>query len=163
MKLFFTAILAFSLLALPTLDAGRAVGETLSTPRFVSLRSDKVNLRAGPGKQYPVEWVFVRRGLPVEIVKEYGDWRRIRDIDGSEGWVHRSLLSSKRWALVSGATRTLRHAPGENTGPLLRAEAGVLAKLRSCGGDWCRLEIAGRKGWLRRGHIWGAYPNETFE
>ncbi len=130
-------------------------------PRFASLRSDEVNLRAGPGKQYPVEWVFVRRSLPVEVFAEYGQWRKIRDIDGSVGWVHSSLLSAARTVIVADTTRTLRHGPADEARPLLRAEAGVLGKLLACEVAWCRVEIAGEKGWMPRRHLWGVYSDET--
>ena len=132
-------------------------------PRFASLRADEVNLRTGPGKQYPVDWVFLRRALPIEIVADYGHWRKIRDLDGSEGWVHKSLLSGERWAMITGDVRTLLRTPAPNTEPVLRAEAGVLGKLLACKGDWCRLEIAGIKGWLQRSNLWGVYADETVE
>ncbi len=158
------ALVLAALLALAAPAHPRAgTGEDGALPRFASLRSDKVNLRAGPGKQYPVEWVFLRRALPVEIVAEYGQWRKIRDIDGSEGWVHRSLLSSKRWVMIAGAVRTLRRKPEPDAAPVLRAEPGVLARLLSCRGAWCRVEIAEREGWLLRDQIWGVYPAETVE
>ncbi len=143
------------------LVAAAGAQERPPLPRFASLRSDEVNLRAGPGKQYPVEWVFVRRSLPVEVFAEYGQWRKIRDIDGSVGWVHSSLLSTARTVIVADTTRTLRHGPAGEARPLLRAEAGVLGKLLACEVAWCRVEIAGEKGWMQRRHLWGVYADET--
>ncbi len=70
-------------------------------PRFVSLKSDKVNVRAGPTKDHDVTWVYTRSGLPVEITAEFENWRRIRDWEGAEGWVYHSLLSGRRTALVA--------------------------------------------------------------
>ncbi len=147
--------------------AGSAPAQTgaeteLPIPRFVSLRADRVNLRTGPGTRYPVEWIFVQRGLPVEVVAEYDQWRRIRDIDGSDGWVHQSLLSGRRTVIVTGEERTLIRAPGGDERAVVRAEPGVLGELLACEGDWCRLEIAGYKGWLKRTHIFGVYPEEPF-
>lgn len=138
-------------------------GEKAPLPRFAALRSNEVNLRTGPGTQYPVEWVFLRRALPVEIVAEYGQWRKVRDVDGSEGWVHRSLLTGKRWAMITGGVRTLRREPDETSPPVLRAEPGVLGKLLACQGAWCRLEIEGRKGWLPRREVWGVYAGEAIK
>ncbi|MFQ5958572.1 MAG: SH3 domain-containing protein [Alphaproteobacteria bacterium] len=151
-------------LAAVVLGAALAAAEAQEKPplpRFASLRSDEVNLRAGPGKQYPVEWVFVRRSLPVEVFAEYGPWRKIRDIDGSEGWVHSSLLSTLRSVIVADGTRTLRRTPDDGAQPLLRAEAGVLGKLLACERAWCRVEIAGEKGWMPRRHLWGVYAEEV--
>ena len=144
--------------------AGSAAGqERAALPRFASLRSNEVNLRVGPGTHYPVKWVFVRRALPVEIVVEYGQWRKVRDVDGSEGWVHQSLLSRRRSIIVTGEVRTLYRAPDAGAAAELRAEPGVLGRLLTCERAWCRVEIAGAKGWLPREHLWGVYADETVE
>ena len=79
----------------------------LPLPRFVSLRSEEVNLRTGPGVQYPVDWVYKRRNMPVEVLAEFGTWRKVRDIQGTQGWVHQSLLSSNRWVTITGQARTV--------------------------------------------------------
>ena len=143
--------------------AAAAAQDVASVPRFASLRSDEVNLRAGPGKQYPVDWVFTRRALPVEITADYGHWRKIRDIDGSEGWAHQSLLSSRRWVMITGEVRTLLREPKPGAAPVARAEPGVIARLLACQGIWCRIEAEHHKGWLRRGEVWGVYPDEVIE
>ena len=143
--------------------AAAAAQEVGSVPRFASLRSDEVNLRAGPGKQYPVDWVFTRRALPVEITADYGQWRKIRDIDGSEGWAHQSLLSARRRVIISGEIRTLLRAPEPGAAPVARAEPGVIARLLACRGVWCRVEIERYTGWLERRHVWGVYADEVIE
>ena len=132
-------------------------------PRFVSLRSNEVNVRAGPGTRYPISWVFVRQGLPVEIVAEFDNWRKIRDMDGAEGWIHQNLLSRNRFAIVIGAVRTLMRDPEPDSVPVVVAEPGVIAQVLRCREAWCRLEIAGRSGWLLRAHIWGVYPDERID
>ncbi len=152
--------LAMTIAALNAAQAGEGAAPL---PRFASLRAGEVNLRAGPGTQYPVEWVFQRRHLPVEIVVEYEQWRRIRDVDGSEGWVHKSLLSGRRSILVTGGVRTLYAAPDAASAPELKAEPGVVGWLIACDGGWCRVEIAGAKGWLPRAHFWGVYADESVE
>jgi SH3-like domain-containing protein len=129
-------------------------------PRFVSLRADKVNVRAGPGVQYPVVWVFVRRGLPVEIVAEFDLWRKIRDREGVEGWVHRSLLAGTRAVIVTGDTHVLFRDPDARSAPVAQVEAGVVARLLACTVGWCRVKAASHRGWIERAHLWGVYPNE---
>ena len=131
-------------------------------PRFVSLRADKVNLRVGPGVRYPISWIYARKNLPVEIVAEFELWRKIRDREGTEGWVHKSLLSGRRSAIIGRGVQTLyRRAAG--TIPVLRAEGGVQARLLACQKSYCRLRIAGIDGWIERSKIWGVYPNEVFD
>jgi len=128
-------------------------------PRFVSLRADKVNVRAGPGVQYPIAWVFLKRGLPVEVVAEFELWRKVRDSDGAEGWVHRSLLSGQRSAVVRGKSiRVLYRDADPGSVPVARVEPGVVAELLTCLNDWCRIETAGIRGWITRAQLWGVYP-----
>jgi SH3-like domain-containing protein len=132
-------------------------------PRFVSLRADEVNLRTGPGERYPIDWVLVRKGLPVEIVEEFDVWRKIRDFQGSEGWVHQRMLTGARNVLVEGAVRVLHVEPDPASPAAARAEAGVVARLIECRGLWCRVEAQGIKGWLKRDEIWGVYPDEAVQ
>ena len=128
-------------------------------PRFVSLRADKINVRAGPGVQYPIAWVFVRRGLPVEVVAEFELWRKVRDRDGAEGWVHRSLLSGKRSAVVRGKEISVLFRDADSsTVPVARIEPGVVAEIMKCADGWCRVEVAGIRGWIERSRLWGVYP-----
>ncbi len=133
----------------------------LPLPRFVSLRADEVNLRSGPGTQYPIEWIYTRRGLPVEITAEYGNWRRIRDFQGTTGWVHRSLLTGQRTVLVVGDTRILYREADKASRAVLRAEAGVRGLLLNCEEEWCRVAIGETKAYIERTHIWGVYAGET--
>ena len=157
----FRSVFLFGLLIFSA--SAHAVETVAPLPRFAALRSDEVNLRAGPGSQYPVEWVFLRRSLPIEITAEYGHWRKVRDVDGSEGWVHKSLLTGRRSVLVTGAIRTLRRNPEATSAAVAKLEPGVVAILLACGGGWCRIEIDGRKGWLPQQDFWGAYRDEVVE
>ncbi len=144
--------------------SARKIGPSgLALPRFVTLRAAKVNLRTGPGVRYPIEWVYARKGLPLEVIDEFETWRRVRDWQGSEGWVHQSMLSGRRGAMVVGEGRLLRRAPEDGAPGVARAEAGVVARLRACTGGWCRIEVKGFEGWLRQDQIYGAYPDETVE
>tara|TARA_R110000787_G_scaffold145370_3_gene259167 strand:+ start:527 stop:1024 length:498 start_codon:yes stop_codon:yes gene_type:complete len=146
-------------LAQGTLSAFAQTG--LPLPRFASLRASKVHLRTGPGVRYPVEWVYQFRNMPVEILAEFDNWRKIRDWQGSEGWVHRTMLAGKRTALVVGGIQPLRRDPSPDSPLVARAEENVLMDVLECGGDWCRVEAVKTRGWMQRSHFWGVYPTET--
>lgn len=143
--------------------ASRTGPSGLPIPRFVSLGADKVNFRTGPGVRHPVAWVFERKGLPVLVTAEFDYWRKVRDQDGAEGWVHKSLLSGRRTALVVGQVRALRSEPRAEAPVVLRAEPGVIGRLLGCAEAWCRLEIAEVAGWLPRQQIFGALAEERFD
>ncbi len=143
----------------PGSDLPAPSGGTL--PRYVSLRSDEVNLRTGPGVRYPVEWVLQRRHMPVEILAEFENWRKIRDWQGTEGWVHQSMLSGRRYAIATGEVRTVRRQPEANAPAVARLEPGVVVQLMECKDQWCRVDANGFKGWLMRSEFWGVYPNEA--
>ena len=140
------------------------VSETgLPIPRFVSLRSDQVNMRAGPGTRYPITWVYQRTGLPVEIINEFGNWRQIKDPYGSEGWVHHSMLSGARTAIVIKEIQMMYRDPDPESGPLIKVEPGVSGDVIECEAEWCELIIAGRKGWINKEYLWGVYRQEIFD
>ncbi len=146
------------------LAAGPAAAETgLPLPRFVSVRAGEANLRTGPGDQYPIDWVLQRRGMPIEILAEFGHWRKVRDIDGTQGWLHKALLSGERTVLITDEIRTMRREPSDWAPAVARLEPGVVAKVRRCEPEWCELEVADRRGWLRRTEFWGVYPGERIE
>lgn len=170
-----TRFVARSALAGLLLAAGAAHSATqqigtvtgLPVPRFVSLKSDRVNLREGPSKDHRTSWIFQRAGLPVEITAEFDIWRRIRDSEGSEGWVLHSLLSGRRTALVApwrkGEEFPLRASPNTDAAIKARLQSGVIGTLKACNGSWCRLAGEGFDGWLEQQNLWGAYPGEKVE
>ena len=136
----------------------------LPVPRFVSLKSEEVNVRTGPGTRYPIQWVYHRSGLPVEVIEEYDIWRKIRDSDGTTGWVHKTMLDGHRNVVIIGKTAQILRVDGEATAkPILKAEPQVIARLVECEKDWCRIQVSGRKGWIAKKSIWGVYPAEVFE
>ncbi len=141
--------------------AGRTTG--LPVPRFVSLAQNQkeVNVRFGPGRQYPINWVFTRPGIPLEIIAEFDNWRKIRDFEGAEGWILSRLLSGKRTIMIQGANRDLRRRANNQARVLLRAEPGVIGSLLECEESWCQVEIEGRRGWLQRSEFWGTLPDEA--
>lgn len=129
-------------------------------PRFASLHTDKVNLRAGPGDRYPIQWVYIRRDWPVEVLGQFDHWRHVRDWQGTEGWVHEKMIASRRGVVVTGAVHNLRQAPDPNAALVARAEPGVVAQLLECRPGWCRIEAGDITGWIARADIWGVYPSE---
>jgi SH3-like domain-containing protein len=157
---FAPALLAAALVWLPGARAGD-LGAPEKLPRFASLRSSEVNLRVGPGRNYPIEWVLTRKGMPVEILREFEHWRKIRDWQGTEGWVHQRMVSGKREVIVTGAVRALRQRPDAGSAIVARAEPGVLAKLIECRAKWCRIEASDITGWVRRDEVWGVLPDEA--
>ncbi len=136
------------------------IGESgLPLPRFASLASDEVNMRTGPGSQYPVRWVYRRRGLPVKIVAESDQWRQVVDPEGETGWIHSSLLSRRHNVLITGGRVVeIRRSPSGEARILLRAEPGVIAELVSCREGWCLIDLEGDRGWVRRDDLWGVAP-----
>ncbi|MGI8526900.1 MAG: SH3 domain-containing protein [Pseudolabrys sp.] len=167
------AVLAAMLLGLAA-QAANAAGEIatgaasgLPVPRFVSLKSDRVNVRGGPNKDQDVRWVYTRAGMPVEITAEFENWRRIRDWEGAEGWVYHSLLSGKRTAMVTPREKDdlvpLYESAGGEAPVVAKLQAGVLSTLKSCTGAWCRISGKNFDGWIRQERVWGAYPNEKVE
>jgi SH3-like domain-containing protein len=163
-------VLALSLLA-PGSAWSAGEGPTgasgLPVPRFVSLKSDRVNVRSGPNKDQDVRWVYTRVGMPVEITAEFENWRRIRDWEGSEGWVYHSLLSGRRTALVVPKQKDelvpIYERPDLQAAVVARLQSGVLGTLKSCDGDWCRIVGNDFDGWIRQERLFGAYPNEKVE
>ena len=142
----------------------------LPIPRFVSLGTSEANLRTGPGQRYPIEWVYVREGLPIEVVAEFDTWRRVRDWEGVEGWVHQRLLSGRRTVIqISDGIETLYAEPTVDSTPVARVEPGVIADLLACPapsegvGDWCFLSVDGQRGWMPRAVLWGVYTAEAVE
>ena len=135
----------------------------LPVPRFVSIHAPKVNVRTGPGARYPVDWVLVRKSMPVEIVAEFEHWRKIRDWQGTEGWVHQNMLSGNRTAVVMNEIRALRRNANDASPIVAKVEPGVIGRVLSCEDAWCRLEISGFRGYMKRTEIWGVLDDERFE
>ncbi len=166
--LFFIAILGISGLYTPPALAEDAPPAFRSTPypipRFVSLSSEKVYVRSGPGSRYPVKWVYKRNGLPVEVILEYEAWRKIKDIDGDEGWVHQSLTSGHRTGIIKGESAiSLYQKPKDTARKNATLEPLVLVDISKCEEAWCKIEISGYKGWVERKYLWGVYESENFD
>ena len=132
----------------------------LPLPRYVSLRAGEVNLRTGPGTRYPIDWIYQRRGLPLQIIDEFEAWRRVRDHQGTVGWIHRSMLIGRRTVMVLGEPRLLHREPNSQSPGLAFLEPGVIARLEGCLVTWCQIEAKGFEGWLRREDFYGSGPQD---
>ncbi len=146
----------------------------LPLPRYVSLKTDRVNMREGPSTDHGTRWVYQRAGLPVEIIAEFDNWRRIRDPEGEDGWVWHSLLSGRRTAIIAPWDREMERTidlleqPEPASRVVARVQPGVVAGVSRCSGDWCRLAVsAGPRreiiGFVRQEELWGVYPDETLD
>ncbi|MBL6078364.1 hypothetical protein JMJ56_10135 [Belnapia sp. T18] len=145
----------------PVPTVGSDTGRPL--PRFAALGSNQVNLRIGPDLRFRIDWTYQRKDLPVQIIEEHQVWRRIRDPEGTEGWVQRPLLTSRRTFIVQGEERTLRRRPDEQAEAVAHLRPGVIGSLRRCeaGNAWCEARIGDHSGWIRRRDIWGVMPDEV--
>lgn len=148
-------------------DTGIGPVTKLPMPRFVSLKADSVNLREGPNRDHPVKWIFKRAGLPVEITAEFEQWRRIRDSDGTEGWVLQNLLSGRRTVLIAPwskeETINLFERPDANSATVAKLQPRVLAAVHDCSRNWCRLKSDKFDGYIQEDKLWGVYPREAVE
>jgi SH3-like domain-containing protein len=133
-------------------------------PYWASISASKAAMRTGPGRNYPQTWIYHRPDLPIKVIETYPNWRKVQDPDGETGWMLQRLLSDTRTALVTGKeARPLREAPAESSKVRYLAEPGVVGRVSKCAGGWCRLDVGGRQGYVRRDHIWGVEPGETLD
>ena len=148
---------------MPRPEAKPPAGEVAKLPRFAALKTDETNMRVGPGQRYPIEWIYRRRDLPVEVEKEYDVWRYVRDPEGVRGWVHQVTLSERRTFVVREADATVRADANDKARAVAVLKVGVIGRLRSCdeGSQWCQVQIGTFKGYLRRDQFWGLLPNEV--
>lgn len=135
----------------------------LPLPRFVSLKTSEGNVRRGPSLTHRIDWVFTRRGMPLEITAEYGHWRRVRDRDGQGGWVHYALLSGVRSVLVEEDMMRVHARPDANAPVMAAFEIGVVAQLGACVADWCEISAGSHEGWAPKSKLWGVKPDELRE
>ncbi|MBB4955548.1 SH3-like domain-containing protein [Agrobacterium vitis] len=150
----------------PIRQAGRVTGFPL--PRYVSIKSGKARMRVGPSADYPIRWVYEAKGLPVEIIEEYGNWRQVRDSDGTTGWMSAVLLSGDRtglvapWRSAKGHMVSLRDAPSSMADIVARLQPRVRLDLRMCDSHWCKVAVqnSGPSGYIRQELVWGVYRDE---
>lgn len=155
---------ALAILLASSLRAAEKGSETnLPIPRFVSLKTTEGNVRRGPSLSHRIDWVFTRRDMPLQIVAEHGNWRRVEDRDGVGGWIHFALLSGVRTVIVDQDMLALHARPDPQSGVVAEAETGVIARLGACLPDWCEIRAGGEDGWVPKAAIWGVEPGEVRE
>lgn len=136
----------------------------LPLPRYISFASGKVFMRSGPGLRYPIRWIYTEKGLPIEVIQEFDTWRKVRDYEGAEGWVHQSLLSGRRAGITRGDDPvTLYRKSSVDSKPVVELEPMVVLPLEECTKNWCKSEIQGFKGWIEKKFLWGVYADEEFD
>lgn len=147
----------------PARDPNRGAVSNLPLPRYVTLKTNEGNARRGPGLTHRIDWVFTRAGMPLKITAEHGHWRRVEDAEGIGGWVHYSLLSGVRSAIVKADMLDVLASPRPDGQILFRAEAGVIGRILECADDWCRIAVEGEKGWAPAAALWGVDLGEVIE
>ncbi len=169
----FVLLLALAVPALPPPVLAQDNPSGLPLPRFVTTRSNPINVRVGPGTRYEIAWNFLVSGVPVEIIQEFDTWRKIRDSEGDEGWVHQSLLVGSRAGyvtpLMANGEVAMRVNASETAAIRARLAPGVRVGISECNGDWCQVSAgqpgdrATYTGWVHQSELWGVYPNEKFD
>lgn len=134
----------------------------LPLPRWAALASPEANLRTGPGKRYPIEWILKKKSLPVEITQEFEHWRRVREPDGADGWIHKSMLTGIRHAMLK-KDGTLFAQPSTDSRAVATLQKGVITSVIQCQKTWCQMKVEQFEGWAEKKALWGVYPDETFK
>lgn len=145
---------------LAMLAGDEARAQKRAVPYFASIRSSEARMRAGPGRNYPITWRYVRLDLPVKVIDIYQDWRKIEDPDGAKGWMKKNLLAETRTGMVLGTIAELRVAPRFDAKLAWRAAPGVVGRLSKCARGWCYLDVRGRGGYVEANRLWGVAPDE---
>lgn len=149
------AVVASALLPYAAIDA-----QARKTPYYASISAGQARMRTGPGRNYPVSWMYQRAGLPVKVIDIYKEWRKIEDPGGTQGWMQGNLLTDARTALVADGVVTLRDQPHANGRMQYRAAPGVVGRISKCSAGWCWLDVRGRAGFVETSHLWGVDPGE---
>ncbi len=154
--IFFITLVVFN----PAFAYDPKEGSGLPVPRFVSLKSDHVFVRTGPSMDYPIKWIYKRENFPVEVVQEFDAWRKIKDVNGDSGWVHKLLISGERFAVVTGKAPILLTGKEEGGKAVAEVEPNAILKIEQCTLHACQLESKPFQGWIFKENLWGVYPKE---
>ena len=152
-----------ALVAILVAGSASAASAPRKTPYWASLSAGQARMRSGPGRNYPASWLYQRQGLPVQVLEVYPGWRKVRDPDGTEGWMIGNLIGDQRTGMIKGATADLLDAPNPGGKVVWRAEAGVIGTVSHCANGWCKLDVKGRSGFVEEGKLWGVDADETLD
>jgi SH3-like domain-containing protein len=151
------SLIALAAIAVPVVAQERQV------PYWASISAGKAMMRTGPERTYPATWLYQRRDLPVQVLQVMGSWRRVREQDGTTGWMLATLLSARRTGIVTGGVQSIRAEPSPGASLLWRVEPGVIGRVETCDGRWCRIQVDDRTGYIEQSGLWGIEPGETIE
>ena len=138
-------------------------GSGLPVPRYVTLKFNEVNMRAGPGREYPVLWSYSKTGLPLLVEAEFGVWRKVVDQEGTTGWMRGSVLSLRRMALVTDGSAKIYDSANENSNVIAIAERDALLELQACPSSMCKVAKDDVRGWMKRDALWGVLATEVLD
>lgn len=161
MRAFFLIVTALACFAAATPDVARA--QDREPPYWASVSAGQARMRTGPGRNFPISWLYQRAGLPVRVVEIYQNWRKVEDPDGIQGWMLVNLLSSDRTAMIVGDVRPLRESPSSGARIRFRAEPGVVGRISNCRRGWCEFDVRGRSGFVETSHLYGVGDDEEVE
>ncbi len=160
MNMKLSKLLSFILLIF-LISSNTYASKKLPVPRFVSTKSAEVNARSGPGISYPIEWVFIKKGEPLEITAEFEQWRYVKDIEGQGGWIHSSVLSGKRSVIITSKEVVAIHkSPDHSSRVVAKVSPHVRCEFKKCQKLWCKIKCQSYDGWINRKYLWGIYPEE---
>jgi len=158
-KIFFIYFVYFISFNLHADDVGLETGYKI--PRFVSLKSNDINLRKGSSVNYPIVLKYTVRNLPIEIIDEYDQWRKIIDIEGNQGWIHKNLLKGDRFAIINPSYNSPLQIKNKPQGRVIGTIGGKnIVKINKCFLDWCSISHGNNKGWVEKNNLWGVYKYE---
>ena len=165
MKAFFgTFLILFALTGVSFAQNANLSESGFALPRMVSLRSDNIYARSGPGKKYPIEWIYKQKGAPLEIIAEFELWRQVRDWEGSTSWIHKTLLTGRRFIKVTTpGENNIYNKPKSDSKIIAKVEDGVIGEVKKCPkkSEFCLVKFETIEGWILKKNVFGVYENEV--
>lgn len=153
-------VCALSILKITANSKATQAQTSTAIPRYVSLKASKANTHVGPGKQFPIKWVYTRVNMPLLVISEFDTWRQVKDMTGEISWIHKSLLKGARFVYITPQQTVMYYRPHKESRVVAKVGQGAIGKLMTCQKDWCRITIQNQKGWVQKKDIWGVLSHE---